>query len=141
MAALSMEMSYGLNIADNEDQFLRAAVEALEVLTRAMVPGAFLVDTIPIRAFYPGYGNHTGLFDLQSILVKYVPEWFPGAGFKTFMRVARRKFDVAINGPLEYVKQLMKVRLRNAVCQFELTEVTTSTSPTEMVTPPSLGRV
>ena len=50
VAALVMEMTYGLNITNNEDKFLRAALEAVEITTRAMVPGAFLVDTIPIRA-------------------------------------------------------------------------------------------
>lgn len=46
--------------------------------------------------------------------MKYVPEWFPGAGFQTFARVAREKFEVAVDGPLEYVKELMKVSLRGA---------------------------
>ena len=44
--------------------------------------------------------------------VKYVPEWFPGAGFKTLARVTRGKFDVVINGPLRYLKESMKVSLR-----------------------------
>ena len=44
--------------------------------------------------------------------MEHVPEWFPGAGFKTFARVARGKFDVAIDGPLDYVKELMKVSLK-----------------------------
>ena len=39
----------------------------------------------------------------------HVPDWFPGAGFKTFARVARGKFDVIVNEPLEYVKELIKV--------------------------------
>lgn len=45
-------MTYGLNITSNEDQLLRATIEALEVITKAMVPGAYLVDTIPMRASY-----------------------------------------------------------------------------------------
>ena len=48
---------------------------------------------------------------LRSAPVKHVPEWFPGAGFKRFARVACRKSDIAIDGPLEYVKELMKVSL------------------------------
>lgn len=88
VAALVMEMTYGLNIENNEDQFLRAAVEAVDSATIAMVPGKFLIDVIP--------------------MLKHIPEWFPGAGFKTFARVACAKFDLAINGPLEYVKKMMK---------------------------------
>ena len=43
--------------------------------------------------------------------VKYVPEWFPGTGFKQFAKVGRGLFDVAVDGPLDYVKQCLKVRL------------------------------
>lgn len=42
-------------------------------------------------------------------LVKYVPEWFPGAGFKTFAREARDQFNLAVDGPLAYVKQSLEV--------------------------------
>ena len=45
-----MEMTYGLSITNNKDQFLRAAVEALELVNKAIIPGSFLVNTIPIRA-------------------------------------------------------------------------------------------
>ena len=45
-----MEMAYGINVKSNEDRFLRAAVEAAEVAKRAVVPGTFLVDAIPICA-------------------------------------------------------------------------------------------
>ena len=44
-----METTYGLNITSNEDRFLRAAVEAAEEITRAVIPGAFLIDIFPIR--------------------------------------------------------------------------------------------
>ena len=39
----------------------------------------------------------------------YVPEWFPGAGFKTFAREAKELFDLAVDGPLEYMKQSPEV--------------------------------
>ena len=41
--------------------------------------------------------------------VKYVPEWFPGAGFQTFAREARGHFDLAVDGPLAYVKRSLEV--------------------------------
>jgi len=46
--------------------------------------------------------------------VKYVPDWFPGAGFKQFANVGKTLFDVAVNGPLDFVKQSLKVRLQIA---------------------------
>ena len=41
--------------------------------------------------------------------VKHVPEWFPGSGFKQFAKEARAMFDIAVDGPLEYVKESLKV--------------------------------
>jgi hypothetical protein len=37
------------------------------------------------------------------------PEWFPGSGFKRFAKEAQAMFDLAVEGPLEYVKESLKV--------------------------------
>ena len=52
-----MEITYGLNIESHENKFLQMAEHALEDLGRAVVPGAFLVDTFPIRSFGPRLAN------------------------------------------------------------------------------------
>ena len=41
--------------------------------------------------------------------VKYVPEWFPGAGFKTLAREGGVLFTLAVDGPLAYVKRSLEV--------------------------------
>jgi len=46
--------------------------------------------------------------------VKHIPDWFPGAGFKQFAKVGRGLFDVAVDGPLDYVKESLKVRPSHA---------------------------
>lgn len=38
-----------------------------------------------------------------------MPEWFPGAGFKTFAREAKEQFNLAVNGPFMHVKQSLEV--------------------------------
>ena len=43
--------------------------------------------------------------------VKHVPAWFPGAGFKQFAKTGQELFEVAVNGPLDYVKESLKVGL------------------------------
>ena len=45
-----MEMTYGMDIKSHEDKFLQAAEKAMKYLESAIVPGAFLVDTFPIRS-------------------------------------------------------------------------------------------
>ena len=51
--ALIMEITYGLDIKSPEDKFLQSAEHALKHADRVLVPGAFLVDTFPIRSFDP----------------------------------------------------------------------------------------
>ena len=57
------------------------------------------------------------LLNLRLNLVKYVPEWVPGAGFKTFAREARGNVELAVDGPLECVKESMRVRVQTRVSQ------------------------
>jgi hypothetical protein len=45
-----MEITYGMDIKSHEDKFLQAAEQAMRCLERAVTPGAFLVDTFPIRS-------------------------------------------------------------------------------------------
>ena len=81
----------------------------MAAIDHALLPGAFLVDAFPIRT------NSSPKTDSQrilhcSLLVKYVPEWFPGAGFKTFARVARKDIDNSITPPFQHVKESFEVR-------------------------------
>ena len=57
-----MEICYGITILEHNDPYISIAKEAIGGIAQAGVPGAFLVDLLPV--------------------LKYVPSWFPGAGFK-----------------------------------------------------------
>jgi cytochrome P450 len=57
-----ISIAYGLDVQEENDPYIHTAEEANRSVTEAGVPGAFLVDSFPI--------------------LKYVPEWVPGAGFK-----------------------------------------------------------
>ena len=41
--------------------------------------------------------------------VKYVPEWFPGAGFKRFAKAARANVADSVNLPFQHVKESFEV--------------------------------
>ncbi|KAF8641794.1 hypothetical protein AX16_009776 [Volvariella volvacea WC 439] len=60
--ALVMAVAYGLDVLPKDDPYIAAAKGAVHPATVAMVPGTFLVDSLPI--------------------LKRVPDWMPGAGFK-----------------------------------------------------------
>jgi len=48
----------------------------------------------------------------KFLTVQYLPDWFPGTGFKVLAKEVREKYRISIEGPLEYVKDAMKVSLR-----------------------------
>ena len=54
-------MIYSINVQPYNDPYVKIAEEGVRAAGELLIPGAFLVDIIPI--------------------LKYVPEWFPGAKF------------------------------------------------------------
>ncbi|KAJ6622291.1 cytochrome P450 [Mycena sp. CBHHK59/15] len=73
-----MSVAYGIDVLPSNDPYIALAKEAVRSLSIASVPGRFLVDSLPI--------------------LKYVPDWFPGAGFKQtakeWNKLARAMVDV-----------------------------------------------
>ncbi|KAF9072507.1 cytochrome P450 [Rhodocollybia butyracea] len=61
-ASTILGIAYGIDVVEENDPYVDAAERALESLGLGIAPGAFLVESIPA--------------------MKYIPEWFPGAGFK-----------------------------------------------------------
>jgi hypothetical protein len=51
----------------------------------------------------------------------YVPEWFPGAGWKRTLRKWRAEKIRAMSGPYEWVKARLASILLSAVCMAALT--------------------
>ncbi|KAF9786328.1 cytochrome P450 [Thelephora terrestris] len=82
--SLALSVAYGLNIESENDKVYSLSEDAMNAVDIAMVPGRFLVDFFPI--------------------LKHVPEWFPGAGFKKFARMAKEDLDDSINLPFLGVK-------------------------------------
>ena len=44
-----MSVTYGIEVAEEEDHYITVAETALEGMAKAAHPGAFLVDIFPIR--------------------------------------------------------------------------------------------
>jgi hypothetical protein len=63
-------MTYSINVRPYNDPYIKIAEEAVGAIAELMIPGAFLVDIIPI--------------------LKYVPEWFPGAKFQSKAAILRK---------------------------------------------------
>ncbi|OSD04423.1 CyP450 monooxygenase [Trametes coccinea BRFM310] len=60
--ATIMGVVYGLDVAEDDDKYLKIARKAMDIFIEFMVPGRYLVESLHV--------------------LRYVPSWFPGAGFK-----------------------------------------------------------
>ncbi|KAF9545988.1 cytochrome P450 [Agrocybe pediades] len=66
----ALSMAYGFPIQEHDDPYVRLAEKALETINIGAMPGNFLVNIIPA--------------------LKYVPSWFPGAGFQKIAKEWRQ---------------------------------------------------
>ncbi|KAJ6565505.1 cytochrome P450 [Mycena vulgaris] len=57
-----MSVTYGIDVLPSDDPYVTLAHKAVRTFSIASVPGVYLVNTFPI--------------------LKHIPRWFPGAGFK-----------------------------------------------------------
>ena len=80
-------MTYGITVRPKNDPYIKIAEEAIEAITELLIPGAFLVDIIPI--------------------LKYVPEWFPGAKFQSKAAVMRKHAAIMRNATFAATEELM----------------------------------
>ena len=80
-------MTYSIDVQPYNDPYIKTAEEAMEAFTPLVVAGAFLVDIIPI--------------------LKYIPEWFPGAKFQSKAAMMRRHAARIRNFTFEATEKLM----------------------------------
>ncbi|KAF8513269.1 cytochrome P450, partial [Gautieria morchelliformis] len=85
--AIIMELVYAINVRDKGDPYIETAEKAMSHFGAAANPGAFLVDVLPI--------------------LRYVPEWFPGAGFRKTARLWRQDIIKMNVMPFEAVKKAL----------------------------------
>ncbi|KAF9041562.1 cytochrome P450 [Panaeolus papilionaceus] len=62
MAGMTLSLAFGMDLKIGDDPLITLAQDAVQSISDAVIPGAFLVDVMP--------------------WLKYIPEWVPGAGFQ-----------------------------------------------------------
>jgi hypothetical protein len=80
-----MDIAYGIKIQESGDHYISLAEEVISRANEVAVPGAFLVDLFPI--------------------LKYVPSWFPGAGFHKKAAHMRKINATMVEKPFRYVQE------------------------------------
>jgi len=90
-----MSVAYGLEVQPNDDPYIKTAEQGVRPLMVAAVPGAFLVDALP--------------------LLKHVPEWFPGAGFQKRAKEWKKLARTMVEVPFAAAKKNIQV-VRHPLC-------------------------
>jgi len=83
--AVIVRIAYGIDVQAEDDPYIHIAEEAIQAASATSTPGKYLVDTLPI--------------------LKYVPSWMPGAGFKREAAHYRKWTDALLNVPYEAVQK------------------------------------
>ncbi|KAI0767233.1 cytochrome P450 [Fomes fomentarius] len=86
--SMVMRIAYGIEVEEEEDEYVKAVEDGVATFNKAFVPGAFLVETFPS--------------------LQYVPSWSPGGGFKgvaaAWQKIAHKMRDVPFERTLEAMR-------------------------------------
>ncbi|KAI0697644.1 cytochrome P450 [Cerioporus squamosus] len=83
-AAAILKIVYDIDTADQNDRYVAVVAAALEGPVQGLVPGAFLVDHLP--------------------LLRYIPTWFPGATSQRLFAKWQAAGETLKNLPYDHVK-------------------------------------
>ncbi|KAG5644939.1 hypothetical protein DXG03_007404 [Asterophora parasitica] len=83
--AIILRISHGYEVRESGDPFITLADQATEQFSLATAPGGFLVDVMPV--------------------LRYVPSWFPGAGFRRTAKSWAATLVEMVEQPHDFVKR------------------------------------
>ncbi len=92
-----MRISYGIELQEPNDKYFQMVERVTMVGEEIMVPGRFLVEAMP--------------------WLRYLPVWFPGAGFKRYAAGAKREILDTVNELFRTAKAAM---VRTIMCDSKL---------------------
>ncbi|KAF9461984.1 cytochrome P450 [Collybia nuda] len=83
--AVILKVAYGYQVESHDDKFVRTIENAVKFFGAVGVPGRFWVESFPT--------------------LRFVPDWFPGAGFKRFAKQIGREVGVIERVPFNWAKE------------------------------------
>ncbi|EUC61288.1 cytochrome P450 family protein [Rhizoctonia solani AG-3 Rhs1AP] len=102
LGKIIMRVTYGYLVTDAKDPHVTTSDEAIESLGRVAMMGNYLVDSYP--------------------LLRHLPEWLPGMGFKTKAREWSKLPEKMANTPFEWTKKQMAAGTATSSFLSELLE-------------------
>ncbi|KAF8147599.1 cytochrome P450 [Mycena galopus ATCC 62051] len=82
-----MSTMYGISVTSAQDPYIVRAEAAMNMISKAAIPGEFIVDLLPV--------------------LKYLPTWFPLTRFHTVGEEGRKMIEELVAKPYQYVKDEM----------------------------------
>lgn len=89
LGAMILEVTYGIQISSEKDPYIILSETTNVEISKAGVPGTYLVDLFPI--------------------LKHIPSWLPGAKFKRELNKLSKRAREMVDGPI----RLLRDSLRN----------------------------
>ncbi len=88
-----MSVVYDYEVSPTNDHFINIVNRTVEIVTATLLPGAHLVNTLPI--------------------LRHLPTWFPGANFHRVAAHCRKLTHEMHTAPYEMVRKKMVSKMRN----------------------------
>nr|QPP19119.1 cytochrome P450 CYP1 [Wolfiporia cocos] len=111
VCSTAFEFIYGIHVDRFDDPIIQSVETVAEDFSRTVKPGAFFMDTFPF--------------------LKYVPDWFPGARFKTIVKECRERLVFARDTPYDSVNMRIKEGVATPCFAANLIENYPNPSPEE----------
>jgi len=104
-------ISHGYSVKEHDDPVVEVVGAAVNGFSDTSEPGAYFVDVMPFRKslFLPSLLLEMITIScfLSLLTVRYVPDWFPGAGWKTKAKEYARLTEDMAETPHQFVKDQM----------------------------------
>jgi hypothetical protein len=96
-------------VKEKNDPFINLADRAMEQFSQSTTPCRYAVDILPACTSFLFFWLISLL--ISTLIVKYIPSWMPGAGFKKTAKFYKETLYEFVNKPHDMVKERM-VRLQ-----------------------------
>ncbi|KAF5335634.1 hypothetical protein D9758_014794 [Tetrapyrgos nigripes] len=106
-----LSIAYGIDVQPENDPFIDIAEKALQSVAFTVSSGSYLVDQLPV--------------------LKHIPDWFPGAGFKRQAKEWNKYVSAMAVVPMEFAKgAIAKGDFIPSVASSALEKIASEPSPT-----------
>ncbi|KAL1736200.1 cytochrome P450 [Schizophyllum commune] len=87
VASIVMDVTYGIHAKPENDPYIEAADRSFHEASIAALPNSYWVNVFP--------------------LLKHVPDWMPGAGFKRHAKICKKDTEQMVDAPFKEAIRLM----------------------------------